>query len=1041
MSLVVYKSSAGSGKTHTLVLEYLKITLDNPDKFRRVLAITFTNKAAGEMKERIISTLKTLASGDFDSSMAESLKQVLGIPDETLQSRATTLLTNIIHHFEDFGISTIDSFVHRIIRTFATDVKLPHGFEVIIDNEDIIPDIIEDLYNQLGENKALTEIMVAFVLSLTDDEKSYNPEKSLVEFINKQTREDGFEEIKKLANISLRRFHEILWLLNNKLNKLKEQINLAANNALALMETNGIEYGVFQGGKNGIASYFKKNTDKIDAKSVIPLSTVLKTTEGDKWYASKATPDDKAAIDAIKGDLMACYEEIKENGKHFVLLKMIYDKLYAVALIKEIRRLFDDFTVRTNKVHISDFNKKISDSIAGQPTPFIYERLGNRYDHFLIDEFQDTSVLQWYNLFPLIENSLAAGNFNMLVGDAKQAIYRFRGGEVELFSSLPKLYGNPDLQDKVHREAVLEQSFVEKNLDTNFRSYKEIVDFNNRFFPVIINNDGELIRKIYHNHEQKVSVDKNRGGYVSIQLIPSENKDDYKEKRLDYILQNVATLKHKGFEPGDVCVLTRTRKDATEVAAHLLANGVPVISSESLLLSGSAEVRAVVAFFKALLQPDNSVVLAELLENLLIVKNQRDEFDAVSKELLKDKKLAFANILRRFSITTPLDILRQKPVYLLAEAFYNLILPASKPNIYFQYFLDFVVEKESLFENRLDAFLDLWEQKKEKLFIILPEGENAVQIMTIHKAKGLKFQVVMLDFQTRKEETTKDEFWSDKKINDIPDLATYLLPINKAKLEAIGMVDVYEHEKVKSRLDFLNMIYVAFTRPVEALFLMADVSNKEFFAKDIVGFLKETEQYNEDKLLYTYGSLEKLEKRKEPDRNHVALSRWQSNGGDLPVNIASAEEIYWEMAASGTQRTKGKVTHEILSRIRTFKDIEKTLNYYVTTGVIDNMERNQLRRELESVVNHAQLREYYSGTWLVKNETEVVLQNGGLVRPDRVVVKNREVTIIDYKTGEKDKEHLQQVETYKQAFLQLGFIKVKGLLVYLGDEIEVVEVL
>jgi len=489
MSLTIYKSSAGSGKTHTLVLEYLKITLKNPDKYRRVLAITFTNKAAGEMKSRIISTLKDIISGSINNEMVFSLQDALKLSDKQLADNATLLLTNIVHNFDDFAVSTIDSFVHRIIRTFASDVKLPQGFEVVVDSDDIIPDIIEDLYNKLGVDKNLTDIMVEFVLSLTDDEKSYNPEESLVEFIKQQTNEDGFEEIKKLSKLDLKRFLEILKLVSSKLTKLQIAINTAAKDALKLIESNNLETNIFQGGKNGIASYFLKNRNKITEKTITPSKTVLKTIDDDKWFGSKATVSDKAAISRIKESLSGHYFTIFKKGREFSLLKMVYAKLYAVALIKEIRDLFDDFTLRTNKVHISEFNKRISESIVGQTTPFIYERLGNKYEHFLIDEFQDTSILQWYNLLPLIENSLAAGNFNMLVGDAKQAIYRFRSGEVELFSHLPKLYGKPDLPYKAERENLLKQASVEKYLNNNFRSYKEIVDFNNQFFSFVIDEN------------------------------------------------------------------------------------------------------------------------------------------------------------------------------------------------------------------------------------------------------------------------------------------------------------------------------------------------------------------------------------------------------------------------------------------------------------------------------------------------------------------------------------------------------------------------
>jgi len=1041
MSLVVYKSSAGSGKTHTLVMEYLKITLQNPDKFRRVLAITFTNKAAGEMKERIISTLKELSAGNTKSSMAGSIIESLSFTKEQLTNNATILLANIIHHFEDFGISTIDSFVHRIIRTFATDVKLPHGFEVVIDNDDIIPDIIEDLYNKLGNDKELTSVMVAFVLSLADDEKSYNPEKSLIEFIHQQTREDGFEEIKKLRELNLNRFLEILKLIDAKQNKLKAEINHNAQDALMLIETNGLEASAFHGGKNGVASFFIKNRSKIDESSVVPKATVLKSFVEEKWYGSKATQSDKATVDAIKDQLTTYYQTIKTKGQQYILLKAVHTKLYAVALVKEIRTLFDNFTLRTNKVHISDFNKKISDSIAGQPAPFIYERLGNKYEHFLIDEFQDTSILQWYNLLPLIENSIANGNFNMLVGDAKQAIYRFRSGEVELFSSLPKLYGKPDLPDKDIREQLLEQEMIEKPLNNNYRSYKEIVDFNNNFFTKIVEGDDVLIEEIYSNHKQNVSDSKNHDGYVSIDLIESENTDDYKEKRLEKILQHINNLQQKGFAFGDICVLTLRREDGSNVAAHLLSNNIPVISSESLLLTGSAEIRALIAVFKCLLQPEDSVALTQLIENILIIKDQQDKLDEFSIRFLSNTHTAFEKILKWACIETNVELLKQKPVYLLAETLFNSLTNNKGTNIYFQYFLDFIVEKEAIFENRLDAFLELWEQKKEKLYVLLPEGENAVQIMTIHKAKGLKFQVVILDFQGRSNKNTKEEFWTSIDIPEAPDLSTTLLPIHEKKLTAIGLLEVYNQEKVKTRLDLLNLIYVAFTRPVEALFILGEAnSSKEKFSKEITKFLKSSGLYENERSHYEFGELKKLDKATTTKLWHTQLTKWISNGGDFPVQVAPPEEVYWEMAGGNSQRIKGKLIHEVLSRIKTGKEISKTLNLFLTNGVIDELEKQQLQVKIESVVNHPILKPYFSDSVMVKNETEVILPDGEIARPDRVIINDTGVTIIDYKTGTKESEHLNQMKKYITAFQQLGFQNVSSILVYLGEKIEFVHI-
>ena len=1043
MSLVVYKSSAGSGKTHTLVLEYLLITLQDPGKYRRVLAITFTNKAAGEMKERIISTLRELSGGETDNEMARSITGRLKFTPEQLISRAAVLLSNIIHHYEDFGISTIDSFVHRIIRTFTNDVKLPYGFEVVIDDDDIIPDIIEDLYDKLGEESALTKIMIEFVLSLTDDEKSYNPESMLVDFIKKQTREEGFEEIKKLEKLSLERFLTIITSIGNKLNTLKKEINTAAAEAMMLLKSNGLEPAAFFQGNRGLPSYFKKNLNKINAKTLIPASYAQRTISDDKWYGGKTTPADKAAIEAIKERLINYFNIIEQKGRNFLLLKIIYDKLYAVALTREIRRLFDEFTVRTNKVHISDFNKKISDSIAGQPAPFIYERLGNHYDHFLIDEFQDTSLLQWYNLLPLIENSLASGNFNMLVGDAKQAIYRFRGGEVELFTGLPLLYGKPDLPYKAEREKLLKESFKEKILDTNYRSYKEIVEFNNRFFNVITNTEDHLIKNIYNNHRQKISPGKKSGGYVSIQLIDHENTGDYKTKRLDAILHYVNNLKEKGFAYSDICILTRNKSETTEDASWLLSNNIPVISSESLLLTGSPEVRATTALIKSLLEPENPVALAELLENLVIIKNQQQKFEELSLLFCRQKNNGLKAMLQWAGIDMPVELLKQKPVYQLAETLYNYLNPENKPNIRFQYFLDFIIEKEAVFENRPDVFLELWEQKKEKLYIIMPDGEDAVRLMTIHKAKGLKFQAVIVDFQDRLNRNTKNEFWTDINLPEFPDLTTTLLPIQKEKLTAIGYQEVYQHEQTKTRLDFLNLVYVAFTRPVEALFILAEApkkGNKEIFSKTINSFLKETGDYNENTLHYQYGTLAKYDKAGKPSGNHLPLTKWTTNGGDFPVKTAPAEEIYWEMAGTGSHRVKGKLIHEILSHIKTVKDIDKTLNLYASNGVIDDTEFNDLKQETEIVVNHPLLKDFFSEKANIKTETEIILPGGDLIRPDRVVLMDNTITVIDYKTGEKENKHLQQIKNYKDAFSEEGYDKVNGLLVYLGNNMEIINV-
>ncbi|PLW95967.1 MAG: hypothetical protein C0591_10025, partial [Marinilabiliales bacterium] len=559
MPLVVYKSSAGSGKTTTLVRAYLKITLNNPRLFRNVLAITFTNKAANEMKSRVLEWLSILSEGELLlEDELKDLQNELGFPDAVMQERAKELLSLIIHNYDEFAISTIDSFVHRIIKTFATDIKLPQNFEVVIEEDEIIPEIIQDLYEKVGVDKDITSILINFVMANFEDEKAHDPTNQLYSFIQKQIQEEGFFFIGKLRDVSLSDFQNIIQRLRYKYQALKKEISGLACETIDLIQKSGIEPGSFYQGKRGIYNYFAKNCALKNDSDIIPNSYAVKTVEENNWYGGKCPADQKASIDAIKDKLTESFNASIQLSKRYMMHSLVYRKVYDVALIREIRLLFDDYADRNQKVHISEFNKKISESIAGQPVPFIYERLGRRYRYFLIDEFQDTSVLQWQNLMPLLEESLAYGHFNMLVGDAKQAIYRFRNGEVELFSSLPKLYPKAETAREIAAEKFLESHYHEVILGINYRSAKVIVDFNNSFFHTIYEGLQGRNKKVYENLHQLVNEEKKKenAGYVKIELIEAEKTENYRELRLENIKNNIVELKSKGYQDKDICVLT-----------------------------------------------------------------------------------------------------------------------------------------------------------------------------------------------------------------------------------------------------------------------------------------------------------------------------------------------------------------------------------------------------------------------------------------------------------------------------------------------------
>ena len=1041
MSLFVYKSSAGSGKTTTLVNEYLKIALEKPTSFRHILAITFTNKAASEMKTRVIETLKELIDKEKKPSPKLSgLLNELNLDSSVVQKRAETLLTLILHNYDEFAISTIDSFIHRIIRTFATDIQLPQNFEVVIDDDEIIPDIIQNLYNKVGSDKEITKLLIDFVMNQANEEKSYDPTNNLVEFIKHHMNEDGFHHLSKLDNLNTNDLRRIINRLQKKISSEKSIIKNAAKDAIAICQDNNLDKKDFYQGSRGILAYFDKISEfKVADEKLFPGLIIQETISKNNWFSKKTSPAVQDIITSISPQLTDIYYLIISTLSNYFFHRLIFSKIYSLSLIHEIRSLFVDFTEETAKVHISEFNKKISNEIADQPVPFIYERLGRKYRYFLIDEFQDTSVLQWQNLLPLIEESLSYNNFNMLVGDAKQAIYRFRSGEVELFTSLPDIYNNDNSQLSITRQNLLHQEYKEVVLSTNWRSYSEIIKFNNDFFKTIIETLSDRTKQIYQHLEQEIPNNGKTGGYVSLNFVEIESTEDYKEKKLKAIKEFVDELIHKEFSKKDICILCRTSKSAIDIAGHLLDNNYDVISSESLLLTNSPKVRLIIAFFKLLVYPDNELALAEFTDNYLKVSQLPSSFNIELTSLLNNNNKGVIRIFNHFKIKAkPSDIIALSP-YEIAEFVLREIIRINTADVFVQYLLDFISESRS----SLDKFLARWEDKKEKVFIAMPDKMDAIKIMTIHKAKGLDFQTVIIDAANIKNQNTKNEYWENINIKDFEELKVGLLPLSK-KLEYIDRSNVYEEEVSKTELDFLNLIYVAFTRPVKALYAIGQTQSggsKDYFSKFLISYLKTKGIWEENKLNYNFGELDYLESNiVDNDTKSMKLVEFISSSWTNLITVAASEDISKLTLASSSSRTYGNLIHNILSDIYTFEDINRIIKRLTESNNLTSSEVDIIKGIITDVVTTPQLEQYFQSNQIIKNETEVLLENGELVRPDRVIISNNIVTIIDYKTGEEKNQHHNQIKKYKDAFSKLGFEKINLKLVYIGDLIRIVEV-
>jgi len=1039
MSFVVYRSSAGSGKTFTLVKEYLKMVLKRPGEFRHILAITFTNKAANEMKERILDNLKQLsvlesgAPSQAIMHLLPDLRQVTGLDNAGISQRAAETLKLILHNYSDFAITTIDSFVHRIIRTFAHDLHLPLNFEVELDMDKLIAQSVDLLISRVGSNEQLTKILVRFLETKTENEKSWHIEKDLQEFAKSLMNEDGTIFIERLRNLSLDDFMEI----NNRVNALIAQfentVHKIGTEAFQLIQNQNISINSFFHGTNGIGKYFE-NISKRNFDKLLPNSYVASTINDDKWYTAKLDLTDKIAIDSIKPQLVALFQQIenfkKDRYNEYLLLKLLTKNIYPIAVLNELDKELNEIKTRNNILPISEFNKRIAEIVRNEPVPFIYERLGEKYHHFLIDEFQDTSVLQWQNLLPLIANSLSYNRFNMIVGDGKQAIYRFRSGEVEQFAQLPYIYKNDGNPVNIERELSLVRNYKAENLNKNFRSKAEIITFNNEFFRCIASNLPPDYQSIYEGLEQEYDPE-NTGGLVSIEFLDKKNSESsFEEQNFSKINQIIAQAVNDGFEWKDIAILCRSNAKASNIAQYLIEQGIDIISSQSLLLACSPEVNFMISCLQYLNNPVDAISQRAMKQYL--VNTGRIPAEAINKPL---KTLTFD-----FHVSALIKL----PLYDLCEKIIRIFTLNNSVNPHIQFFLDAVLEFSMANRQNLSDFLLWWEEKKKTKSIIVPEGINAVRIMTIHKAKGLEFPVVIYPYAEEKVSLTKKSQWVDFDNPNIPMLRAALLPITK-DLATTTLAPLYEEEKGKSLLDLINILYVVLTRASNRLYVLTSFPANE--AKEINSiplffqqFLKSSGIWSENKTTYIFGkAVAFLSGKRSSLSGNYHLTSFISNEWHSKVLISQQAVEAWDVENPDKNREWGILLHTCLAKIKTADDIDSVLNDYYLQGILDDDERSRLNENIRQVITHPMLAGYFTHEVTVKTEADILDANGMLYRPDRLILNGNKAVIIDYKTGKPAEKHRKQLRNYSCLLADLGYTSPKMLLVYLDKTITIDE--
>lgn len=1037
MNFTVYRSSAGSGKTFTLVREYLRIALTDtyepPQRYRKILAITFTNKAAAEMKDRIIRSLKELSNpveGKI-SPMAKILKEELKLDDLTLATRAQNLLRAILHNYTDFAIGTIDSFTHRIVRTFAHDLRLPVNFEVELDAEKLIREAVDVLIGKIGEDTALTELLVKFSSSRAEGEKNWQIEHQLKEIGAELVKEEGARHVELLSGLSVSDFMHIADKLAKANKETEGKIILLAKEAVAAIETNGLTVDDFSHGKNGIAGkLFKLASGSLDSFGD-GNKNIEKMFAGGKWNSAKASASAQAAIEQIKPVIENAWkklEEIRENEfPEFIFHGLLLKNIYAIAVLNELKNILHSFRSEQNILHISEFNRIISEIVFAEPVPFIYERLGEKYSNYLIDEFQDTSVVQWQNLLPLVENSLAGNDFNMLVGDGKQSIYRWRGGDVEQFAKLPETINpsqNPLVKD---RELSLVRNFEEKFLLTNYRSQSEIVKFNNAFFRALADKLGAGSKKIYDKLEQEHLAER-EGGYIRVEEL--EQSEEKNEVFISKTLETIQSLVKEGWDYKDISVLVKENKEGSWLAAAMIEKNIPVLSSDSLLLKNSAVVSFMVSLLRCIEHPSDELSCAQVLEFLVTTKR----IDLSLQECLSIYHETENNLQQTLSqLNIRIDLRRNSrlPLYQRCEEIIAAFELGAKPDSYLVFFLDEILNFTNSRGRDKNDFFSYWEDRSRNASVVIPEGLNAVTVMTIHKSKGLEFPVVIIPFANWEIEKFTPKKWLRFEDPLIPALKTAFVTLVK-DFSKTSFADVYEDEKDKTLLDSLNALYVAMTRAEKRLYIFTERVKKEeggFISYFFGPVLEKLHSPFTDHVSET-GKPAPPGKSAEPVMLCIRPEHLNNNTWEDRVRIRSGSADLWDEDDATGKRDRGNLIHAILAFISTEKDIAAAIEKSIQEGLASASESASLKELLAGLVSHPELAAAFSGKGKIRKETELLLPNGRRLRPDRVIELSNETIIIDYKTGASLPKHKKQIDGYAEVLKEMGYTSIKKKIVY-----------
>lgn len=1070
-ALTIYKASAGSGKTFTLSVEYIKLLIKDPQSYRSTLAVTFTNKATEEMKLRILSQLYGIWKLLPDSkSYIDKIKEDLDITEEYMSERAGIALHNIVHNYSYFRIETIDSFFQSVLRNLARELDLTANLRIELNDYQIERNAVDELINSLDENSELLTWIMEYIRENMDDDKDWNVIGNIKRFGENIFREYYKTNSKKLNERLLEEgfFKQYTTKLRQMRNEAEVEMQNEAAQFFDALNHNGIEINDLNNGKNGPAGYFIKIKKGIYNNTIVTkrLQKVLDEGSESSWVKQKSSKETQDIVRELANStltpLVHHAEDVRQKNWYiYGSAVLTLRHLNQLRLLNSIENKVRMMNVEQNRFLLSDTHTLLHSLIRDTDSPFIFEKIGNYLENIMIDEFQDTSTVQWQNFKVLLEECMSHGEQqgNLIVGDVKQSIYRWRSGDWRMLNNIEREF--PYLNSMLNV----------CSLDTNYRSSRRVITFNNAFFKRASEleyaaqksstpdtSSPEQLKKAYSDVAQKVPSFRDNHGYVSINLLPNE---DYRQQALQKTAEAVSLLLDSGANYSDIAILVRSN-DIIQLIAEFFANELPdvkIVSDEAFRLDSSVSVNIIVNAMLWLTHPDNILAkayIAKAYQTYVLKKSEQETNKLLATAEGIDSALPCALIDKRNDLLT-------MPIFELAEQIYTLfnIGNIKGEDAYLYAFYDALTDFIANNTADIDSFVEEWNDSiAEKT--IQASAIDGIRIITIHQSKGLEFEHVVIPFCD----------WTLEKGNTIwctPQVEPYnelpLIPVDFSASQMKGTIYEFDYneEHLQNCVDNLNLLYVAFTRAASSLFVIAQrgtPSSRSYIVEQAITDIKlEGSSLDGDpsdkkaELLFSYGELEIVETKTKKKSDNIFTPEVEN----MNVNMATfSNKVEFKQSnksrdfvADDDENTDdddrkqlsyiktGKILHYLFSTINTTDDIDTSLAQLEMDGLIEESDTNikRLRDMLHKRFSNRQVADWFSSRWTLFNECTILDYDAATDtvrehRPDRVMKdeKTGEVVIVDFKFGSPRPEYVEQVNRYKALTQNMGYPNVKGYL-------------